>query len=126
MHTGQRGQFRLDRLRTPLMKRWSTVCAYRKSHSAVFTNVTLLHCTQNLPQYKFARDRIRCKAPEVAHHWNEGRNPRIAGRQKNFDMITLPFVPGPHVVSDFLTIIRGARSISCLPIENQSPSKAAS
>jgi hypothetical protein len=26
-------------------------CAYRKSHSAVFTNVTLLHCAQNLPQY---------------------------------------------------------------------------
>ena len=32
-------------------------CAYRKSHSAVFTNVTLLHCAQNLPQYQFARDR---------------------------------------------------------------------
>jgi hypothetical protein len=30
----------------------------RKSHSAVFTNVTLLHGAQNLPQYQFARDRI--------------------------------------------------------------------
>jgi hypothetical protein len=29
----------------------------RKSHSAVFNNVTLLHCAQNLPQYQFARDR---------------------------------------------------------------------
>jgi hypothetical protein len=32
-------------------------CAYRKSHSAVFTNVTLVHCTKNLPQYQFARGR---------------------------------------------------------------------
>jgi hypothetical protein len=24
-------------------------CAYRKPHSAVFTDVTLLHCAQNLP-----------------------------------------------------------------------------
>jgi hypothetical protein len=30
---------------------------HRKSHSAVFTNVTLLHCAQNLRQYQFARDR---------------------------------------------------------------------
>jgi ATP-dependent Clp protease ATP-binding subunit ClpB len=28
-----------------------------KSHSAVSTNVTLLHCAQKLPQYQFARDR---------------------------------------------------------------------
>ena len=31
---------------------------YRKSHSAVFTNVTLLHCAQNLPQYQFTRDTV--------------------------------------------------------------------
>jgi len=38
-----------------------TTCAHRKFHSAVFTNVTLLHCAQNLPQYQFARDKmIRC------------------------------------------------------------------
>jgi hypothetical protein len=36
-----------------------SVCAYRKSHSAVFTNVTLLHCAQNWPQYQFARDTLR-------------------------------------------------------------------
>jgi len=33
-------------------------CAYRKSHSAVFPNVALLHCAQNLPQYQFVRDRF--------------------------------------------------------------------
>ena len=33
-------------------------CAYQKSHSAAFTNGTLLHCAQNLPQYQFARDRV--------------------------------------------------------------------
>jgi len=34
------------------------ICAYRKSHSLVFTNVTLLHCAQNLPQYQFAMDSL--------------------------------------------------------------------
>jgi hypothetical protein len=35
-------------------ERSADTCAYRKSHSAVFTNVTLLHCTQNSPEYQFA------------------------------------------------------------------------
>jgi len=35
----------------------SEACAYRRSHSAVFTYVTLLHCAPNLPQYQFGAAR---------------------------------------------------------------------
>ena len=44
-----------DRIRS------ARTCACRKSHSAVFTNVTLLHCAQNLPQYQFARDKVEIR-----------------------------------------------------------------
>ncbi len=37
--------------------------AYRKSHSMVATNVTLLHCAQNLTQYQFAKDKIAGTGP---------------------------------------------------------------
>src|SRR5260370_20313208 len=44
------------------------VCPYRKSHSAVSTNVTLLHCAQNLPQYQFARDTVvGPNGPKIIH-----------------------------------------------------------
>ena len=36
-------------------------CAHRRSHSAVSTNVALLHCAQNLPQYQFARNTFVAK-----------------------------------------------------------------
>jgi len=38
-----------------------TTCAYRKSHSAVLTNVTLLRCAQNLPQYQFVGTGFGCE-----------------------------------------------------------------
>ena len=38
------------RIATPALP----TCAYRKAYSAVSTNVTLLHCAQDLPQYQFA------------------------------------------------------------------------
>jgi hypothetical protein len=41
-------------------------CAYQKSHSAAFTNGTLLHCAQNLPQYQFARDRSKVRSSSEA------------------------------------------------------------
>jgi len=42
---------------------------YRKSHSTVFTNVTLLHCAQNLPQYQFARQLHQTVEGASSHHW---------------------------------------------------------
>jgi len=51
-----------SQFRPPVWRAW--VCAYRKSHSAVFTNVALLLCAQNLPQYQFARDRP-CVLPSL-------------------------------------------------------------
>jgi hypothetical protein len=52
-------------------------CAYRKSYSAVFTNVALLHCAQNLPQYQFARDRSAKLADESHESKNFSETPAL-------------------------------------------------
>jgi hypothetical protein len=48
-------------MRGARLESWKEIAALclPKSHSAVFTSVTLLHCAQNLPQYQFAKDTVR-------------------------------------------------------------------
>ena len=59
-------------------------CAYRKSHSAVFTNVTLLHCAQNLPQYQFARDNGLAAGRWVSHQFKLAQTRMELGRERFF------------------------------------------
>jgi len=84
-------------LSSPRNNRWSKYCrrkvpiscAYRKSHSAVFTRRNMFHWAQNRSQYLFARDSLEHLLPlmEADRHGRASRQEYMKFMAAEFDRI---------------------------------------